>query len=424
MISTAVRLHGKNDLRVERIELPPISEDQILTRVISDSICMSTHKAAIQGADHKRVPADVARNPVMVGHELCGEILQVGAKWKGRYQEGQRFIIQPAINYKPLLNGEGAPGYSYPHTGGTATSMILPNEIMELDCLLPYDGPAYYLGSLAEPVSTIVGTFHAMYHTRKYEYIHDMGIREGGAMAMLAAAGPMGIGAIDIALHGNRRPRLLVVTDINGERLARAQSLLPPAEAARHGISLHYLNTSQSPDPVAAIREFAPDGFDDVFVFAPVPEVFDQGSAILGQDGCLNFFAGPSRKDLWGRINLYDIHYSSHHIVGTSGAGTPELRESLSLMSTGRINPSGMITHIGGINVVPHTVLNLPQIPGGKKLIYTGLDIPLIALDELGKHAEDDQLYAELDELVREHKGLWNPAAESLLLSRAPRVAD
>ena len=67
MTSTAVRLHGKNDLRVETVELPPIAEDQILTTVVSDSICMSTHKATIQGSDHKRVPDDVATNPVMVG---------------------------------------------------------------------------------------------------------------------------------------------------------------------------------------------------------------------------------------------------------------------------------------------------------------------------------------------------------------------
>lgn len=424
--SVAVRLHGKNDLRVETIELPPIADDQILTTVISDSICMSTHKAAIQGSDHKRVPADIATNPVMVGHELCGEIVEVGAKWKGQFEPGQRFIIQPAINYKPLMDGHGAPGYTYPYTGGTATSMILPNEIMELGCLLPYSGDSYYMGSLAEPVSTIVGTFHAMYHTEKYVYQHQMDIREGGAMAMLAAAGPMGMGAIDYAIHRDRRPRLLVVTDIDADRLARAERLLTPEDAAKYGVELHYVNTAAEADPAGAIRRFAPDGFDDVFVFAPVPAVFDQGREILGYDGCLNFFAGPSRKDIFGSLNLYDLHYSSHHVVGTSGGGTEDLRESIDLMSAGRINPSSMITHIGGINVVPDTVLNLPGIPGGKKLIYTHLDIPLIALDDLADHGtgpEGDPMYAELADIVAAHNGLWNAEAEKLLLARAPRVA-
>jgi len=71
-------------------------------------------------------------------------------------------------------------------------------------------------------------------------------------------------------------------------------------------------------------------------------------------------------------------------------------------------------------------VLNLPGIPGGKKLIYTHLDIPLIALDDLADHAtgpKGDPMYAELADIVAAHNGLWNAEAEKLLLARAPRVA-
>lgn len=425
--SVAVRLHGKKDLRVETIDLPPLGADQILTNVISDSICMSTHKAAIQGSDHKRVPDDIATNPVMVGHELCGEILEVGEKWREHYMPGQRFIIQPAINYKPLMDGDGAPGYTYPYTGGTATAMILPNEVMELGCLLPYNGDSYYMGSLAEPVSTIVGTFHAMYHTKKYVYEHEMDIKAGGAMAMLAAAGPMGMGAIDYAIHRDRRPGILVVTDIDTERLARAERLFPREDAAAYGVDLHYLNTADEEDPAAAILRLVPGGFDDVFVFAPISAVFEQGREILGYDGCLNFFAGPSRTDIFGSLNLYDLHYSSHHVVGTSGGGTDDLKESIELMSAGRINPSSMITHIGGIGVVPETVINLPYIPGGKKLIYTHLNIPLIALEDLATYGEGprgDPMYSELAHLVACHNGLWNVEAEKVLLSKAPKVRE
>ena len=67
MKTKAVRLYGKNDLRIEEFELPPIREDEILAKVVSDSLCMSSYKAAIQGRDHKRIPDDVAENPVMIG---------------------------------------------------------------------------------------------------------------------------------------------------------------------------------------------------------------------------------------------------------------------------------------------------------------------------------------------------------------------
>ena len=110
MKTRAVRIYGKEDLRLEEFELPPIGEDEILARVASDSICMSSFKAAEQGPAHKRVPDDVALNPTIIGHEFCGDILEVGAKWQGKFKPGQKFAIQPAMNYKGSLN---APGYSY-----------------------------------------------------------------------------------------------------------------------------------------------------------------------------------------------------------------------------------------------------------------------------------------------------------------------
>lgn len=71
--------------------------------VISDSICMSSYKASIQGADHKRVPNDVSENPVIIGHEFCGEIVEVGKKWQNQFKPGDKFSIQPAINNEGSL---------------------------------------------------------------------------------------------------------------------------------------------------------------------------------------------------------------------------------------------------------------------------------------------------------------------------------
>ena len=72
MKTLAVRLHGVNDLRLEAFDLPALQDDQILADITSNSICMSSHKAAAQGAGHKRVPDDVADNPIILGHEFCG----------------------------------------------------------------------------------------------------------------------------------------------------------------------------------------------------------------------------------------------------------------------------------------------------------------------------------------------------------------
>ena len=107
MKTKAVRLYGVMDLRMEEFELPEITDGEILAEVFSDSICMSSYKAASQGANHKRVPADVAENPVIIGHEFCGKLVKIGAKWADRFKAGDKFVIQPAINYKGSLASPG-----------------------------------------------------------------------------------------------------------------------------------------------------------------------------------------------------------------------------------------------------------------------------------------------------------------------------
>ena len=103
MKNKAVRIYGKNDLRLEEFELPQVGPDDVLIKVMSDSLCMSTYKAAIEGPDHKRIPDDCAVNPTIVGHEFCGVIEEVGENWKHKYKEGDGFAIQPAHYYKGTI---------------------------------------------------------------------------------------------------------------------------------------------------------------------------------------------------------------------------------------------------------------------------------------------------------------------------------
>ncbi len=423
MKTKAVRLYGENDLRLEEFELPAIKNTEILARIVSDSICMSSYKAASQGTKHKRVPGNVAESPIIIGHEFCGEIVEVGSKWSKQFKAGQKFSIQPAlVDATGPVGVLSAPGYSYQHIGGDAQYIVIPEEVMRNNCLLPFEGEAFYLGSLAEPMSCIVGGFHANYHTTPGSYVHSMGIKEGGAMALLAGVGPMGLGAIDYAIHCDRKPALVVVTDIDNARLARAASIFTVEDAKKNGVELVYVNTAEEGKGVDYLKSLTPKsaGFDDVFVYAPVRSVVEQADKILGFDGCLNFFAGPTNPEFSAEFNFYNVHYAATHIVGTSGGNTDDMLESLTMMEAGLLNPSVMITHVGGLDTVIETTLNLPKIPGGKKLIYTGVSMPLTALTELKQ--KSCPFCKQLAGIVEKHNGLWSPEAEKYLLANAPAV--
>lgn len=415
MKTRAVRLYGKNDLRLEEFELPEIKDDEILVEVISDSICMSTYKAAIQGPDHKRVPKDVDKNPIIVGHEFAGNIVKVGAKWTNQFKEGEKFAQQPALNYKGSM---ASPGYSYKYFGGDATYMIIPHEVMELGCLLNYKGEAYYEASLAEPMSCIIGAFHANFHTKMGNYEHKMGVAQGGKMALLAATGPMGLGAIEYIINCDRKPSLLVVTDIDTKRIEKAQSIFSKKEVAKKGVNIIFVNTKDIPDVPAYLKELSGGtGYDDVYAYAPVKSVVEQADKILGRDGCLNFFAGPVDTKFSGELNYYNVHYASTHVLGTTGGNTDDLKESLRMTEIGIINPAVMITHIGGLDSAAETTLNLPKLSGGKKLIYTGIDMELTAIDDFEEKGKTNPMFGELDRIVKNNNGLWCPEAEKYLLS-------
>jgi threonine dehydrogenase-like Zn-dependent dehydrogenase len=250
-----------------------------------------------------------------------------------------------------------------------------------------------------------------------------MGIKEGGNLAILAGAGPMGLGAIDYAIHSDRKPGFLVVTDIDDERLDRAACLFTPEEAAKHGVKLEYVNTAKFEDPTKHLLELTKGrGFDDVFVFAPVKPVVEQGDQILAKDGCLNFFAGPTNPEFKAEMNFYNVHYAFTHIVGTSGGNTDDMRESLDLMSKGIINPAMMITHVGGLDAVVETTKNLPNIPGGKKLIYTNISLPLFYLYDLPKLAKESSFFKGLHEIVRANAYIWNLEAEEYILKNGEAI--
>ena len=167
MKTKAIRLYGENDIRLEEFELPEITEDEVLIRVVSDSVCASTYKAIKQGPAHKRVPDNVAENPVIIGHEMCGQMGKVGESVKKDWKPGQTVVIQPALK---LPSGYD-PGYSYPFVGGNTQYAVVPKIVLERGCLLPFNGEGYFKGSLVESLGCIIRGYKGLYHTDYTNYV-------------------------------------------------------------------------------------------------------------------------------------------------------------------------------------------------------------------------------------------------------------
>ena len=92
------------------------------------------------------------------------------------------------------------------------------------------------------------------------------------------------------------------------------------------------------------------------------------------------------------------------------------------MMEKGLLNPAILVTHIGGLTAARNATLNLPSIPGGKKLIYNFLDLELTALEAFPEKGKTDPLFARLAQIVAANQGLWCTEAERFLLEHAPRI--
>ena len=460
MKAKAWRLYGAKDARLEDIELEPAGKDGVVVEIVTNTICLSDYKGATLGTGHKRVPKDIATRPTMFGHEVSGIVREVGEKWKGQFHVGQRVGLQPSLNI-PGHELETV-GYAWHTIGGETTHVYLPSIVMEMGCLLPYDGDAFFKCSLAEPISCIVSGFRTNYHNAFCSHDLEVGIVDKGTMLLMAGCGAMGLGCIDIACHSpEKRPRRLVVTDIDDARLARAARMFglrrvednapyhgraacPHAADGRvpfrvdgeiNGVEVIFVNTRDVEDPVTLLKSFnlADDaradnptstggGYDDIFLFAAIPALITQCSDLLGFGGCLNFFAGPTDQHLMASFNFYNVHYLMHHVVANSGGDVKDMADSVDWIGKGYLHPEVMITHVGGLESAAQATFDMLKVPGGKRLVYTHVNMPMTAIADFAERGKSDPFFAELDRICSAKNGLWCKEAEDYLLANAPKV--
>lgn len=426
MKTKAVRLHGKEKLSLDTLELPAPGERELRAKVITNSLCFSTYKAWKQGESHKRTPEDLKKNPVIVGHEFAGIIEEAGAGLRDKFSPGEYFIIQPAILYEgPLfVHGGiyGAPGYSFEYCGGNAQDVIIPRHVVDSDAVLTFKDCPFFEASLAEPLSCIIGAAHEQYRADPGKHRHVMGIREGGNLAILGGGGPMGMAMLDYFLHADRKPAMVLIVEIDPSKLKRAKELFS-REAG--DITLNFVNPNEKNLREAAESMTAGKLFDDVFTMFPSEALVKTADMLLGDNGTNNFFAGPPDNTMSAPVNFYHVHYSNHKHIGSSGGNTADLKEAVSMMEENRLNPGQMIAAVGGLDSVPGAIPKLPELAAGKNLIYTGISMPLTPLGDFRKLGADENvprslrvIYAELHSLIEDNSGMWSEEAENFILSR------
>lgn len=374
---------GFSHLRVRKAPTPRPGPRQMLARVDAAGICTSLIKLVEQGSEHELVYGwDVKRYPLVLGDEGSVTLVEVGAELRERYRPGERCVIQPAVAHAPLNHRERyrnagagiekvAVGYTL--DGHLAEYILITEEILAADCLLPLPDPAfpYAHTAMSEPFSCVISAQDHHLHLRQEAPLGPRqpfkGLTPGG-VTVVVGAGAMGRMHVDLAM--SCRPRAIVVADLEESRLELVHALFG-ARAEKLRIGIHTVNPAAR-DLQALVQGLTGSaGADDVIVAVGSRQAIQDAQYLVRRGGVLNLFGGLKKgEDIVG-LDTGIIHYREIHVTGSSGGSPWDVARALELMAAGEIDAGAHITRVGDLE---HALDFLQMVKArqidGKAVVY------------------------------------------------------
>lgn len=302
---------------------------------------------------------------------------------------------------------------------------VSPEDAEGAATLLANHGVMSFVGNVDMPrkLSLDVGRVHYNWHhylgtggatvVNAYAEPRGADLLEGGAAWFIGAGGPMGQMHVQRAVMHPRPPKLIVGTDIDGERLQTVVDRLSGI-AAERGVTLVTLNPKEmTPEQFAEkLTDLTGGvGFDDIISLVPVPALIEHATDFLANDAWFNVFAGVARGTM-ARIDVNDIRTRGVRYIGSSGSSIADMRETLAMVESGELSTNASLAAIGGMKAAQEGLGGVKEgrFPG-KTLVFPFIpDMPLMALSEL--RDAFPTVYAKMKD-----GKFWTKEAEDELLS-------
>jgi L-iditol 2-dehydrogenase len=310
--------YNNQDVRLEEMPIPKIGADEILVKVIASGICGSDVMEWYR----------VKRAPLVLGHEIAGEIIEVGKEVKG-YKVGDRVFVShhvPCNTCRYCRSGNHTVCETLHTTnyfpGGFSEYIRVPAINVERGVFVLPDNMSFEEGTFIEPLACVLrGQRMAQLQTGQTVLILGAGI--SGLLHLLNALS-----------QGCER---LIITDINEYRLKMAKELGA------------HLTLNAKEDVVARLRE-ANDGrlADLVIVCTGAEPAFKQAIGCIERAGTLLCFA-PTEPGVTLAVPVNDFWRRSIKIFHSYGASPQDLKEAVAVISAGKIPVSKLVTHRLGL---------------------------------------------------------------------------
>jgi L-iditol 2-dehydrogenase len=322
------RFHGPGDVRIEDAPEPVTGPGDLTIRVRNCSTCGTDVKIYRHG-HHHIVP------PRVLGHEIAGEVVEVGDGVTG-WRPGDRVQVIAAIpcgqcaecrrGAMTVCPNQESMGYHY--DGGFAEYMRVPAKVLAVDGVnrIP-DGLDYAPASVTEPLACVLNG-------------QELARVGGGDDVVVIGAGP--IGCLHVRLARARGAARVFLVDLSPARLKLAADIVRPDAAL-----------AADTDPVAAVRELTGGrGADVVITAAASGRAQEQAVQMAARQGRISFFGGLPKDNPVIALDSNLVHYQELTIVGANGSSPRHNADALALIASGTIPAADLITHRLGLDHV------------------------------------------------------------------------
>jgi L-iditol 2-dehydrogenase len=319
---------GKIDVR--EVPIPKIARDEILLRVRAANICGTDLRIFKNG--HHRIGEGVPR---ILGHEVSGEIWEVGADVEG-YAKGMRVAVAPNIGcgkcrYCKIGKSHLCPDYDafgITLDGGFAEYMRVSSKAISQGDLVPFKkGIGFEEVALAEPLACCYFAYWSV-------------CTQPGENVLIVGAGPMGV--LHLLMQRIAGAGKIMMADISDTRLHLIQKFKPDA----------VINTDKDDLAKAVYSHTDGAGADVIITACPVPDVQRQSVALAAKGGRINLFGGlPKGKELV-QLNTNLIHYNNLVLTGTTRYAQSDYVRSVKLIEDKKVDTKPIISKRFGITEV------------------------------------------------------------------------
>ena len=319
----ALRFYAPEDLRLEDVPEPTCGTGEVKIRVKNCSTCGTDVKIRKNG--HQNLTP-----PRIIGHEIAGEVVEVGSGVAGDWKPGDRVQVIAAVpcgkchecrkGWMAVCQNQTSVGYQY--DGGFAEYMIVPREVLAVDGMnrIP-DGVGFAEASAAEPFACAINAQE------------QLGI-EPGDDVVIFGAGPIGCMHVRIARGVHRAGRVILV-DINSERLKMSADAVQPDVV---------INASEVNIVEEIMKLTDGRGADVIITATPANITQEQAVSMAARNGRISFFGGLPKTNPTITLDSNLVHYRQLHIHGANGSAPEHNRRALDYIASGEVPVADLIT--------------------------------------------------------------------------------